>query len=87
MFWLVTMENPGTIKVYKRRNKTGEIIGWSAEIKCPGTNLWANVCERGVASDFYGSIYPTKDAAIEAAKAELIRRRTPQKASLRGING
>jgi len=71
-----------TLDLVEKPETTIKIIGWSAEIKCPGTSLWANVCERCVPSDFYGSVYPTKDAAIEAAKAELIKRRTPQKAFL-----
>jgi hypothetical protein len=27
-----------TIRVYKRRNEAGEIVGWSAEINIPGIN-------------------------------------------------
>ena len=35
--------------------------------------LWADV-RQDLPIDYYGSIYPTKEAAIEAAKAEIIRR-------------
>jgi hypothetical protein len=49
------------------------IVGWSADIKIPGMGMWTNV-RRDRPVDFYGSIYPTKDAAIEGAKPEIIRR-------------
>ena len=69
------MKKPGTtIKIFKRRNEAGEIAGWSAEIKIPGTSLWASVRDRNFPTDYHGSIYPTKDAAIEAAKADIIAR-------------
>jgi hypothetical protein len=45
-----------------------------AEIKIPSTRLWASVCDCNFPTDYYGSIYPTKDAAIEAAKADIIAR-------------
>jgi hypothetical protein len=67
-----------TIKVYRRRNEAGEIVGWGAEIKIPGINLWASVRDFNFPTDYYGSIYPTKDAAIEAAKREIISR-TPRR--------
>jgi hypothetical protein len=60
-------------QIYKRRNQAGEIVGWSAGIKIPGLSMWTNV-RRDEPRDFYGSIYPTKDAAIEGAKREIIRR-------------
>jgi hypothetical protein len=31
------------IKIFKRRNESGQIIGWGVEIKIPGTSLWASV--------------------------------------------
>jgi hypothetical protein len=62
-----------TIKIYKRRNEAGEIIGWCAEIKIPGLQMWTDV-RRDEPRDFYGSIYPTKAEAIEGAKREIIRR-------------
>jgi hypothetical protein len=71
------MEKPEpTIKVYNRRNAAGEIVSWFATIKIPGTSLWADV-RTDQPLDCYGSIYPTKDAAIEAAKREIIER-TPR---------
>jgi hypothetical protein len=63
-----------TIKIFKRKNEAGEIVGWSADIKLPGYNRWVNVRESGIPTDFYGSIYLTKDAAIEAAKRTIISR-------------
>jgi hypothetical protein len=66
-----------TIRIFKRRNDAGEIVGWGAEIKIPGINLWASVRDCNFPRDYYGSIYPTKGAAIEAAKREIIRR-TPR---------
>jgi hypothetical protein len=68
------VEKPGTtIKVYNRRNAAGEIVSWFATIKIPSASMWADVrCDQPY--DHYGSIYPTKEAAIEAAKAEIIRR-------------
>jgi hypothetical protein len=62
-----------TIKIYKRRNEAGEIVGWSADIKIPGIGMWTNV-RRDRPVDYHGSIYPTKEAAIEGAKREIIRR-------------
>jgi hypothetical protein len=62
-----------TIKIYKRGNEAGEIVGWSADNKIPGMGMWTNV-RRDEPRDFHGSIYPTKDAAIEGAKREIIRR-------------
>jgi hypothetical protein len=68
------VEKPGTtIKIYKRRNEAGEIVGWSADIKIPGLQMWTDV-RRDTPRDFYGSIYPTKEAAIADAKREIIRR-------------
>jgi hypothetical protein len=66
-----------TIKIFKRRNEAGEIVGWGAEIKIPGTSLWASVRDSNFLTDYHGSIYPSKDAAIEAAKADIIARRDP----------
>jgi hypothetical protein len=48
-------------------------VSWFATIKIPGTSMWAD-CRRDEPRDYYGSIYPTKEAAIEAAKREIIRR-------------
>jgi hypothetical protein len=64
-----------TIKIYKRRNEAGEVVGWRAEIKLPGvgSDMWTD-CRHDRPVDFYGSIYPTKEAAIEGAKREIIRR-------------
>ena len=60
------------IRIYKRKNEAGEIIGWSADIKIPGLmNLRANVREANMPTDYYGSIYPTKEAAIEAARRDI----------------
>jgi hypothetical protein len=68
------VEKPGiTIKIYKRRNEAGQIVGWCAEIKIPGLQMWTNV-RRDEPRDFYGSIYPTKEAAIAGAKREIFRR-------------
>jgi hypothetical protein len=55
-----------TIKIYKRLNGVGKIIGWSAKIKVPGLWMWTDV-RRDPPADFYGSIYPTKDATVAAA--------------------
>jgi hypothetical protein len=60
-----------TIRIFKRKNEAGELVGWTANIKIPGYNMWVNVRERGLPTDFHGSIYPTRDAAIEAAKRTL----------------
>jgi hypothetical protein len=79
------MDKPkSTIKIYKRRNEAGGIIGWRAEIKIPCTSLWASVCDCNFPTDYYGSIYPTKDAAIEAAKADIIARCDPALRTARG---
>jgi hypothetical protein len=60
------------IRIYKRKNEAGEIIGWSADIKIPSLmNLRANVREVNMPTDYYGSIYPTKEAAIEAARRDI----------------
>jgi hypothetical protein len=68
------VEKPGTtIKIYKRLNGSGEIIGWCADIKIPGIGMWTEV-RRDEPRDYWGSIYPTKEAAIEGAKREIIRR-------------
>jgi hypothetical protein len=48
-------------------------VSWFATIKIPGTNTWADV-RRDLPLDHFGSIYPTKEAGIEAAKREIIRR-------------
>ena len=64
-----------TIKIYKRKNAAGEVIGWSAEYQIPGSKLWADVRERGMPTDYWGSIYPTKEAVIEAARREIRVRR------------
>ena len=63
-----------TIRIFKRKNGAGEIVGWSASIKIPGSNMWADVRQRCMLTDFYGSIYPTKDAAIGAAKTDILAR-------------
>ncbi|MGA7324049.1 MAG: hypothetical protein WBX25_06115 [Rhodomicrobium sp.] len=60
-----------TIRIYKRKNEAGEIVGWSASIKIPGTTMWADVRHRSMPTDFYGSIYPTKEEAVEAARADI----------------
>ncbi|MGA7328993.1 MAG: hypothetical protein WBX25_32030 [Rhodomicrobium sp.] len=61
-----------TIRIYKRKKEAGEIIGWPASIKIPSSsNMWGDVRHRSMPADFYGSIFSTKEAAIEAAKAEL----------------
>ena len=62
-----------TIRGYKRRNEAGETVSWFARIKIPGSSLWADV-RKDRPLDYYGSIYSTKDAAIEAAKREIIAR-------------
>jgi hypothetical protein len=68
------VEKPGTtIKIYWRRNEAGETTSWFARIKIPGTSMWADV-RKDRPLDYYGSIYPTKDEAVEAAKREIIRR-------------
>jgi hypothetical protein len=59
------------IRIYKRKNEAGELVGWSADFKIPSLEIWANVRERGMPTYFYGSIYPTKDAAIEAARRNI----------------
>ena len=64
-----------TIRIFKRKNKAGDIVGWSASIKTPGTNMWGDVRQRSMPTDFYGSIHPTKEEAVEAAKVELRARR------------
>jgi hypothetical protein len=62
-----------TIKVYNRRNAAGEIVSWFATVKIPGASMWADVrCDLPL--DHFGSIDPTKEAAIEAAEREIIRR-------------
>ena len=60
-----------TICIFKRKNEAGEIVGWSASIKISGTTMWADVRHRNVPTDFYGSIYPTKEEAVEAARADI----------------
>ena len=67
--------NENTIRIFKRKNDAGEIVGWSAKIKIPGTNMWGDVRQRSMPTDFYGSIYPTKEEAVEAAKADIGARR------------
>jgi hypothetical protein len=59
-----------TIRIYSRK-RAGVVIGWCAEIKVPGLNIWANVAESSMPTDYWGSIYPTKEAAIEAAKRDI----------------
>jgi hypothetical protein len=56
-------------------------VRWFARIKIPGSSMWADV-RRDRPLNYYDSIYKSKEAAIEAAKAELTRRRTPQKSLL-----
>jgi hypothetical protein len=71
------VENPGiTIKIYKRRNETGETVSWFARIKIPGASMWED-SRRDPPLDYFGSVYQTKHEAIEAAKREIIRR-TPR---------
>jgi hypothetical protein len=71
------VEKPGTtIKVYRRRNASGETTSWFARVKIPGTSMWADV-RRDRPIDYFGSVYQTKDEAIEAAKREIIAR-TPR---------
>ncbi len=60
-----------TIRIFKRKNEAGEIVDWSASIKIPGTNMWGDVRQRSMPADFYCSIYPTKEEAVEAARADL----------------
>jgi hypothetical protein len=72
------VEKPGTtIKVYRRRNASGETTSWFARVKIPETSMWSDV-RKDEPRDYFGSIYPTKDAAVEAAKAEIIRRMPPR---------
>jgi hypothetical protein len=65
-----------TIKIYKRRNEAGETVSFFARIKIPGSSLWADV-RKDQPLDYFGSIYPTKDAAIEVARREIMER-TPR---------
>jgi hypothetical protein len=67
---LVEKASPA-IRVYKRKNADDEIVGWSAEIKIPGLEVWADVREGGMPTDYFGSIYPTKEVAIEAARQDI----------------
>ncbi|MGA7325825.1 MAG: hypothetical protein WBX25_15395 [Rhodomicrobium sp.] len=60
-----------TIRIYKHKDEAGHIVGWSGDIKIPGYIMWINVRERSMPTDYDGSIYPTKDAAIEAAKRTM----------------
>jgi hypothetical protein len=60
--------------IFKRKNEAGEIVGWTADIKLPGHDRRVNVREHGIPTNFYGSIYPSKNEAIEAAKRKIIWR-------------
>jgi hypothetical protein len=62
-----------TIKVYSRRDDAGKIASWFATIKIPGTNTWADI-RRDLPIDRFGSIYLKKEAAIVAAKREIVWR-------------
>ena len=66
-----TEKTDPAIRIFKRKNADGEIVGWGADIKIPGHNLRADIRESGMPTDYHGSIYPTKEAAIEAARRDI----------------
>jgi len=59
-----------SIRVYKQKDHSGRIVGWSAQF-LGWANIWFDVRVRGLPCDETGwTLYPTKEAAIEAARAE-----------------
>ena len=65
-----------TIRIFNRKNAHGEIVGWSVSIKRPGSDIWSDIRKNGLRTDDHGSIFPSKAAAIEAAKADIAARRS-----------
>ncbi len=72
----VALAEKSTIRIFNRKNAHGEIVGWSVSIRRPGSNIWSDIRKSGLRTDNHGSIFPSKAAAIEAAKAEIEARRS-----------